>query len=391
MDYNIIRVNKEMIILKYMEEVKRNFLNKEEFLADYATKSSEAIRLSSEEEDYRPPYFHDIDRIIHSYSYTRYLDKTQVFTRSNNDHISKRITHVQLVSKIARTIGRALNLNEDLIEAIALGHDIGHTPLGHAGEALLNEISLKELNEYFAHNIQSVRHLMEVENNGKGLNLTIQVLDGIMCHNGEMLDNVYEAVPKSKEEFLADYKLAYKDLKKVERKHPMTLEGCVVRISDVIGYIGRDIEDAIMIGKIKREDLPKSISSVLGDNNKDIVNNIINDIIENSLGKPYIKLSKKVYNALFELKKFNYEHIYKYSLTAEEKEYYHTGMNKIFYEYLEDVLNNNKESIIFKIFLDNQVKSYNDNTNAKRKVIDFIAGMTDELFMKEVEKVCKNK
>lgn len=380
-----------MITLKYMEEVKRNFLNKEEFLADYATKSSEAIRLAKEEEDYRPPYFHDIDRIIHSYSYTRYLDKTQVFTRSNNDHISKRITHVQLVSKIARTIGRALNLNEDLIEAIALGHDIGHTPLGHAGEALLNEISLKELNEYFAHNIQSVRHLMEVENNGKGLNLTIQVLDGIMCHNGEMLDNVYEAVPKSKKEFLADYKLAYKDLKKVESKHPMTLEGCVVRISDVIGYIGRDIEDAIMIGKIKREDLPKSISSVLGDNNKDIVNNIINDIIENSLGKPYIKLSKKVYNALFELKKFNYEHIYKYSLTAEEKEYYREGMNKIFYEYLEDVLNNNKESIIFKIFLDNQVKSYNDNTSAQRKVIDFIAGMTDELFMKEVEKICQKK
>ena len=380
-----------MITLKYMEEVKRNFLNKEEFLADYATKSSEAIRLAKEEEDYRPPYFHDIDRIIHSYSYTRYLDKTQVFTRSNNDHISKRITHVQLVSKIARTIGRALNLNEDLIEAIALGHDIGHTPLGHAGEALLNEISLKELNEYFAHNIQSVRHLMEVENNGKGLNLTIQVLDGIMCHNGEMLDNVYEAVHKSKEEFLADYKLAYKDLKKVESKHPMTLEGCVVRISDVIGYIGRDIEDAIMIGKIKREDLPKSISSVLGDNNKDIVNNIINDIIENSLGKPYIKLSKKVYNALFELKKFNYEHIYKYSLTTEEKEYYREGMNKIFYEYLEDVLNNNKESIIFKIFLDNQVKSYNDNTSAKRKVIDFIAGMTDELFMKEVEKICQKK
>ena len=109
------------------------------------------------------------------------------------------------------------------------------------------------------------------------------------------------------------------------------------------------------------------------------------------MGKPYIKLSKKVYNALFELKKFNYEHIYKYSLTAEEKEYYREGMNKIFYEYLEDVLNNNKESIIFKIFLDNQVKSYNDNTSAKRKVIDFIAGMTDELFMKEVEKICQKK
>ncbi len=376
--------------MKYMEEVKRNFLNKEKFLEDYATKSSDAIRLVKEKEDYRPPYFHDIDRIIHSYSYTRYLDKTQVFTRSNNDHISKRITHVQLVSKIARTIGRALNLNEDLIEAIALGHDIGHTPLGHAGEAILNEISLRELNEYFAHNIQSVRHLMEVENNGRGLNLTVQVLDGIMCHNGEMLDNVYMAVNKSKDEFLDNLKLSYKDLGASAKVHPMTLEGCVVRISDVIGYIGRDIEDAIMIGKIKREDLPKKISSVLGDNNKDIVNNIINDIIENSFGKPYIKMSKRVYDALFSLKKFNYAHIYKYSLTDKERQYYKDGMNKLFYEYLNDIIHNNKKSIIFKIFLNNQVKKYMENTSDKRKVIDFIAGMTDELFMSEVKRVCKN-
>ncbi len=377
--------------MKYMEEVKANFLNKEKYLAEYATKSSSAIRLVEEKEDYRPSYFHDIDRIIHSYSYTRYLDKTQVFTRTNNDHVSKRITHVQLVSKIARTIGRALNLNEDLIEAIALGHDIGHTPLGHEGEALLNEISKRELNEYFAHNIQSVRHLMEVENNGRGLNLTIQVLDGIMCHNGEMLNNVYKPIHKSKEEFQEDLRLAYKDLKKVSRKHPMTIEGCVVRISDVIGYIGRDIEDAIMIGKIKRSDLPKEISAVLGDNNKDIVNNIINDIIENSFNKPYIKMSKKVYEALFNLKKFNYEHIYKYSLTSEKKAYYKEGMNKLFYEYLNDITKHNEDSIIFKIFLDNQVDRYIDNTCDKRKVIDFIAGMTDELFLSEVQRILKKK
>ena len=152
---------------------------------------NEKIAIKNEDEDIRPPFFHDIDRIIHSLSYTRYLDKTQVFTKNINDHISKRITHVQLVSKIARTIGRALNLNEDLCEAIALGHDIGHTPLGHAGEAMLNEISLRELGEYFSHNIQSVRHLNYVENNGNGLNLCVQVLDGIMCHNGEMLDSIY--------------------------------------------------------------------------------------------------------------------------------------------------------------------------------------------------------
>ncbi len=248
------------------EKAKNNFLNKEKYLSKYATKSSDAIRLKDDDEDLRPAFFHDIDRIIHANSYTRYLDKTQVFTREVNDHISKRITHVQLVSKIARTIGRALNLNEDLIEAIALGHDIGHTPLGHEGESMLNEISQKELGEYFAHNIQGVRYYMDVEKNGKGLNLSIQVLDGIMCHNGEILDPVYTPQEKTKEEFLREYEEAYKNLKKSNKNHPMTLEGCVVRISDVIGYIGRDIEDAIAVKKIKRDIIPNEIIEVLGDN-----------------------------------------------------------------------------------------------------------------------------
>ena len=185
--------------MNVLDKAKNNFLNNEKYLSEYACLDKEAIRFKEEDSDIRPNYFHDIDRIIHSLSYTRYLDKTQVFTRSDNDHISKRITHVQLVSKIARTIGRALALNEDLIEAIALGHDIGHTPLGHTGEAILNDLSLQELNEYFAHNIQSVRHLMIVDNNGKGFNLTVQVLDGIMCHNGEMLDSKYTPVKKDKE------------------------------------------------------------------------------------------------------------------------------------------------------------------------------------------------
>ena len=285
-----------------LEIAKNNFLNKEKYLSEYACKSSDYCRIDFEEEDISPPYFHDTDRIIHSLSYTRYLDKTQVFTNVSNDHISKRITHVQLVSKIARTIGRALNLNEDLIEAIALGHDIGHTPLGHAGEAILNEISLRELGEYFAHNIQSVRHLNYVENNGNGLNLCIQVLDGIMCHNGEVLSSVYSPCIKDKNEFLKEYEDSYKDINKSNKNRPMTLEGCVVRISDVIGYIGRDIEDAIIINKIKREDIPENITKVLGNSNREIVNTIILDIINNSMNKPYIKMSDDIYNALFELK-----------------------------------------------------------------------------------------
>ena len=368
-----------------LDIAKKNFLNKELNLSKYATKSSEAIRLKEEDEDIRPAFFRDIDRIIYSLSYTRYLDKTQVFTKNENDHISKRITHVQMVSKVARTIGRALNLNEDLIEAIALGHDIGHTPLGHFGESVLDKISQRELGEYFAHNIQSVRHLMYVEHDGEGLNLSIQVLDGIMCHNGEMLSSKYEPQKKDEDEFLKEFNDSYKDLKKSNKNRPMTLEGCVVRISDIIGYIGRDIEDAIMIGKIKRSEIPENIVSVLGCTNKDIINTIITDIIENSMDKPYIKMSNEVYKALLDLKDFNYKHIYNYSFTKEEKEKYRDGMVRIYNRYLKDIETNNQNSVIFR-FLETQKEEYMDNTSSKRMVIDFIAGMTDEMFLREIEK-----
>ena len=366
--------------------IKENFLNKEKNLSKYATKSSDAIRFKEENEDIRPPFFHDIDRIIHSLSYTRYLNKTQVYTLNSNDHVSRRITHVQLVSKIARTIGRALNLNEDLIEAIALGHDIGHTPLGHAGEAILNRLSLKELGEYFAHNIQGVRYYMFVATDGKGLNLTLQTLDGIMTHNGEMLSPIYEPMMKDKEEFLREYNESYKDLKKAKVYRPMTLEGCVVRISDIIGYIGRDIEDAIMIGKLKRSDIPKEIVDILGNNNKDIVNTIILDIINESLDKQHIKMSDNVYKALFLLKKFNYQYIYSKSMTKEELDYYEKKINKLYHIYLEDIKTNNKDSIIYKLFLDHQDKSYFETTDIKRQVIDFIAGMTDDFLVREIKK-----
>lgn len=373
--------------MNYIEEATENFLLKEKNMSKYATPSSESIRIVPEKGDIRPAYFHDIDRIIHSLSYTRYTDKTQVFSFKHNDHISKRMIHVQLVSKIARTIGRALNLNEDLIEAIALGHDIGHTPLGHAGEAILNEISLRELNESFAHNIQSVRHLMTVEKSGKGLNLSVQVLDGIMCHNGEMLSSKYIPMKKDKEEFLREYNLAYTNLQESKKFSPMTLEGCVVRISDIIGYIGRDIEDALILGAIERKSLPKEITKVLGDTNKDIVNTIIMDIIKESLNKPYIKMSDEVFHALISLKKFNYITIYDKSLTATEKEYYKDGMNKLFSKYLNDLETNNKDSIIYKLFLNNQIEEYKNSNSNKRIVIDFLAGMTDDMFITEVKSI----
>ena len=295
--------------------------------------------------------------------------------------------HVQFVSKIARTIGRALNLNEDLIEAIALGHDIGHTPLGHAGEAMLNRISLRELGEYFAHNVQSVRNLMYIEKAGEGLNLSVQVLDGIFTHNGEILEPIYKPMKKTKEEFLDMYNLAYKDLEASKKYSAMTLEGCVVRISDIIAYVGRDIEDAVRLGVIKEKSIPKEISKVLGETNREIINKIILDIIKNSINKPYIKLSDDVYKALLELKKFNYNNIYNKSMTSEELDYYESGMNKIYKEYLNDLETNNKDSKIINEFLKDQSEEYKANTNKKRIVIDYIAGMTDTYFDNEIKRI----
>lgn len=368
------------------QEIRENLLKNEQNLSHYATKSREAIRFKEEVEDIRPAFFHDVDRIIHALSYTRYMNKTQVYAYQENDHISKRIVHVQLVSKVAKTIGRALNLNEDLIEAIALGHDIGHTPLGHVGEAILNEISLSELQQVFAHNIQSVRNYMEIENGGLGLNLTVQVLDGILCHNGEMLNPVYQPVLKTKEQFLDEYRSSYIDPDSSRKLHPMTLEGCVVRISDVIAYIGRDIEDAITLGLCDRKEIPPEVVQTLGNNNRDIMNHIILDIIKESLGKPYIKMSDEVFYALNKLKNFNYQRIYHYAFPEEQKEEYQQAMRNLYQTYLEDIREQKKQSLIFTIFLNDMDPEYLENTDPKRQVLDFLSGMTDEFFLKQIKK-----
>lgn len=373
--------------LELINEIKNNMLKNELNLFEYASLSSNAIRLKEEsDEDIRPAYFHDVDRIIHSLSYTRYVDKTQVFSNNDNDHLSKRIIHVQLVSKIARTIGRALNLNEDLIEAISLGHDLGHVPFGHLGESILNELSLKYDDTYFMHNVQSVRNLMSVEDNGNGKNLTIQVLDGILCHNGEILLGEYKPTIKTKEEFLEEYQSCYKDKNKSKALRPMTLEGCVVRISDIIAYVGRDLEDAIRINVIKKEDIPDDIIKVLGQNNKEIVNTIVLDIINNSYGKNYIKMSDNINISLNKLIKFNYENIYNKVSTKEEIQKYKEMFESLFKFYLQELETNQIISDINKHFLSDMSDEYLNSTTNDRKVIDYIAGMTDDYFKRQYEK-----
>ncbi len=356
-------------------------------LSPYACPDEDAIRFEEEPEDpYRTPFFHDIDRILYSLSYLRYADKTQVFTFNENDHISHRMIHVQLVSKIARTIGRNLGLNEDLIEAAALGHDLGHVPFGHPGEAILNKISLEAGEGYFHHNVESVRLLMDLEQNGRGRNITLQVLDAIMCHNGELPKQEYYPKKKTKEEFLQEYHDSYKDEEVAKNLCPMTLEGCVVRVSDIIAYLGRDIEDAILLNKIKKSDLPASITEVLGSTNKEIINTIVKDIIINSTGKPYIKISAPIYDAILKLKDFNNKFIYQKANSEESMKEYENMFRSLYNVYLNDLKTNKTQSTIQQTFLNGMSETYLKNTSMERKVIDFLAGMTDDYLKKCYER-----
>lgn len=372
------------------KNVYSNMKKYQKLFSKYASLDKDAIRFEEQDKDFRTEYFRDIDKIIYSLSYIRYVDKTQVFSNNENDMISKRISHVQMVSKIARTIGRSLNLNEDLIEAASLGHDLGHVPFGHEGEKILNEISLKYNEGYFAHNVQSVRTLMNIENKGLGNNLTLQVLDAILCHNGEMLQNIYTPCKKTKERFLEEYYSSYQNKEILKKIKPMTLEGCVVRISDVVAYIGKDIEDAIRIGLIKEENIPNNIKETLGCNNSEIVNTIVVDIINNSLDKNYIKLSENVFSALKELIDFNYENIYKKANSKKELEKFKLMFNKLFDLYYEQISNKKIKEDIYKYFINEMDSSYLKNNSTARIVIDFMAGMTDNFFNYQYNKYFKN-
>lgn len=373
-----------------MEElVKLRMRNKN--LSEFACIDDEAKTLFKEEEDMRTRFFRDSDRIIYSLSYTRYIDKTQVFTFTENDNVSKRITHVQFVSKIARTIGRALGLNEDLIEASALGHDLGHPPFGHSGERALNKITMENNEGVFAHNVQSVRTLMCLEDNGKGKNISVQVLDAILCHNGEILESEYHPVKKDVETFLKEYEECSKDLSMSKKIRPMTLEGCVVRISDIIGYAGKDIEDAIRLGIIKESDIPENITKVLGKTNAEIVNTLVVDIINNSFDKPYIKLSKDVFEALNNLMKFNYEKIYNVINATKENSYYGEMYNTLFKNYKKVLEDKDTSNDIYKIFLNDMTDEYLNNTSDSRKVIDYLAGMTDDYFINRYNEISNIK
>ena len=356
-----------------------------EMLSPVATLSTEGVRRFHDvpsEQGFRQIFSVDADRILHSRAYTRYIDKTQVFYLIHNDHITHRVLHVQLVSKIARTIGRYLGLNEDLIEAISLGHDIGHTPFGHDGERFLSELCHSNGIGYFQHNVQGVHFLNNVECKGKGWNLCLQTLDGILCHDGEIHNRTLEPERNKTFETLEKEMLSKKDDPEI-KLIPMTLEGCVVRMADTVSYIGRDIEDAIRLKMIKRSDLPRDSVDILGDTNGTIVYNLVTDIIKNSFQNSYVAFSPEVSDALKRLKDFNLERIY---MNPKIKK--HTGLIKklfamLFEKYFDDIETENRDSVIFTGFLEDMSEGYIKNHCKEEIVRDFIAGMTDHYFLRQ--------
>ena len=331
---------------------------------------------------WRPTFVHDIDKILHCPFYNRYTDKTQVFSLYKNDDITRRSLHVQLVSRIARTIGAALHLNLDLIEAIALGHDLGHPPFAHTGETYLCELYHNHTGRYFFHNLQSVRVL----DNIYPLNISLQTLNGIATHNGEVECEEYLPQPMSSfEEFDRSMERCYTDLAYAKSIMPNTLEGCVVRLSDIISYLGKDRQDAM---RTKVVDESVFMDDDIGSINAEIINNLCVNVIENSYGKPYIKLDEKHFKALQKARLENYRLIYNNAASlAKLDTSVKPMMAEIYGQLLEDLKQENKYSPIWRHHINVVNRTYYkrntpyEATEPNQIVVDYIASMTDDYFI----------
>ena len=305
-----------------------------EQLSQYAAFSNESRgRLHPEEdraEDVRTCYQRDTDKIVHSKAFRRLMHKTQVFLSPEGDHYRTRMTHTLEVSRIARTIAKALNLNEDLAEAIAMGHDLGHTPFGHAGEVALTEATGKP----FCHNEQSLRVVDILENDGAGLNLTYEVRMGILCHTGDTL--------------------------------PQTLEGQIVRLADRIAYVNHDIDDAVRAGIMHREDIPRSITKILGDSHSRRINTLVCDAINASRDQRKIYRSTEVESALTDLRSFMFERVYRNPVAKGEESKAREMLKRLYehyYTHPQAIPEDFQPQLSFE--------------GMERTVCDYIAGMTD--------------
>ncbi len=322
-------MNRERSIREMAEE--REY----EVLSPYAAHAGDSKGRDREEPqcDIRTVYQRDRDRILHSKSFRRLAHKTQVFIAPMGDHYRTRLTHTLEVSQLSRTIAKALRLNDDLCDAIALGHDLGHTPFGHTGERVLNEICPLG----FAHFRQSIRVVEVLEKNGEGLNLTWEVRDGILNHRTS--------------------------------GHPSTLEGQIVRFCDKIAYINHDIDDAERAGILSEEDIPKTYREILGGSTRDRLNTLIHDVIYSSLDRADIRMSPEIEEAMMELRKFMFDHVYLNSV-AKTEEGKVGRMITMLYQYYEKHVDEMPQEYIDLIKKKGQPEP--------RVVCDYISGMTDQ-------------
>lgn len=350
----------------------------------YAFRDENVVRRWKDHEEanlWRPTFVRDTERILHNPYYNRYSDKTQVLSAYRNDDISHRALHVQLVSRIARNIGRGLGLNTDLIEAISLGHDIGHTPFGHAGERFLNKIYHSHTGRYFNHNVQSVRVLDKLVR----WNISLQVLDGILCHNGEMEMKEYRPVSlESFDEFDGRVEECYTDKEANKRQIPSTLEGCVMRISDIIAYLGKDRQDAKKVGIIRGEAIFSG--DKIGKSNGEIINNMIVNIIENSYGKGYLCMDEEYFEALSRAKSENYERIYNNPLVDSVYHNIKPMFEAVYEELLCQAERKDENSLLFRHHMNyppSNKRSFEEYVKEEPNqiVVDFISSMTDDYFL----------
>ena len=376
-------LNYEKLSDNISEQIKKDRRN--DNLSAFGFNEENALRRDNERDKataIRTAFIRDTDKIIHCPYFNRYADKTQVFSFYKNDDITHRILHVQLVSRIARTIGKALCLNLDLIEAIALGHDIGHTPFGHEGEEFLDELLFSHTGRHFSHNIQSVRVLDKIF----PYNITLQTLNGIAAHDGEMELSEYHPKPlESFEEFDRQIEACFADKKNVRKLVPATLEGCVMRISDIIAYLGKDRQDAERAHIISNAEFE---GGAIGSYNAEIINILIVNIVENSYKKPYIKMDKEHFAALKKAKADNYALIYKNdSVKSAMRETVRPMIAKVYERLLSDLENENSASPIFTHHISFVNKAHYKReipykkTEPNQLVTDYIASMTDDYFV----------
>lgn len=317
-----------MTIREELEKMER------ETLSPFAALSvnSKGRDIPEEPCDVRPVFQRDRDRILHCKAFRRLKNKTQVFLTPMGDHYRTRLSHTLEVSQNARTIAKALRLNEDLVEAIALGHDLGHTPFGHAGEQVLNSIC----EEGFRHNEQSVRIVEKLEKNGKGLNLTWEVRDGILNHQSKSM--------------------------------PHTLEGKVVRLSDKIAYVYHDVDDAIRAEILTEEDIPLELRKTLGFTTKQRLNTLIHNVIMNSMQKDDIRMSEEIHDAMFDLRRFMFEHVYTNPVAKGEEKKAKEMIHQLYDYYIDHI----------ELLPGKFLAMLDAGEKKERVVCDYIAGMTDQ-------------